>query len=181
MMFQTFKQSPRKTNLTRSCYIGLMSHNRPTLTRSTKVLQQQRSLFMPLNSRWNRSFIRRSEVSSRQAKDILKTIEEKQSLDKENAAKRATTNAATAAGIKQSATKKLAIKKPLWQKIKEEAIHYWHGTKLLGLEVRISSRLIYKMLQGAKLTRRENRQVKETSFQDPLTHTKLIDQKLNVI
>lgn len=50
-------------------------------------------------------------------------------------------------------------KKTLMQKIKEEAVHYWHGAKLLGLEIKISSRLTYKMLQGTKLTRRENRQV----------------------
>ncbi|KAG1216983.1 hypothetical protein G6F35_009575 [Rhizopus arrhizus] len=54
-------------------------------------------------------------------------------------------------------------KKPLLQKIKEEAVHYWHGAKLLGLEVRISSRLTYKLLQGAKLTRRENRQLRRTT------------------
>ncbi|CEI88128.1 Putative MRS7 family protein [Rhizopus microsporus] len=54
-------------------------------------------------------------------------------------------------------------KKTLMQKIKEEAVHYWHGAKLLGLEIKISSRLTYKMLQGTKLTRRENRQLRRTT------------------
>ncbi|KAI9279359.1 LETM1-like protein-domain-containing protein [Sporodiniella umbellata] len=65
----------------------------------------------------------------------------------------------------QRADKEVTVekKKPLWQRIKEEAVHYWHGAKLLGLEVRISSRLTYKLLQGSKLTRRENRQLKRTT------------------
>lgn len=45
-----------------------------------------------------------------------------------------------------------------WKKVKHEAQHYWHGTKLLVSEVRISSRLQWKILQGDTLTRRERRQ-----------------------
>jgi len=51
--------------------------------------------------------------------------------------------------------KKLTI----WQKVKKEAAHYWDGTKLLAVEVRISWRLALKMAAGYELTRRENRQV----------------------
>jgi LETM1 and EF-hand domain-containing protein 1 len=43
--------------------------------------------------------------------------------------------------------------------IKHEAAHYWAGTKLLGQEIKISSKLQYKVLQGGSLTRRERRQV----------------------
>lgn len=46
-----------------------------------------------------------------------------------------------------------------WAKVKEEASHYWHGTKLLGQEIKISAKLQYKVLQGSTLTRRERRQV----------------------
>lgn len=46
-----------------------------------------------------------------------------------------------------------------WKKVKHEANHYWHGTKLLVSEVRISSRLQWKILHGDALTRRERRQV----------------------
>jgi len=45
-----------------------------------------------------------------------------------------------------------------WKKVKHEAQHYWHGTKLLVSEVRISSRLQWKILHGDTLTRRERRQ-----------------------
>lgn len=46
-----------------------------------------------------------------------------------------------------------------WKKVKHEAAHYWHGSKLLVSEVRISARLQWKILHGESLTRRERRQV----------------------
>ena len=61
-------------------------------------------------------------------------------------------------------TQDIVVKPPLltraWNKVKHEAAHYWHGSKLLVSEVRISSRLQWKILQGETLTRRERRQVK---------------------
>ncbi|ROT39342.1 LETM1-domain-containing protein [Sodiomyces alkalinus F11] len=53
-------------------------------------------------------------------------------------------------------------KKTLWQKIKHEVQHYWDGTKLLAVEVKISTRLAVKMAAGYELSRRENRQLKRT-------------------
>lgn len=50
----------------------------------------------------------------------------------------------------------------IWQKIKREAVHYWDGTKLLGFEIRISSKLALKMAAGYELTRRERRQLQRT-------------------
>ncbi|KAN0062039.1 LETM1 domain-containing protein ylh47 [Thecaphora frezii] len=52
--------------------------------------------------------------------------------------------------------------KQVWAKIKDEALHYWHGSKLLAKEVRISSRLLRRLLLGYSLTRREHRQLKRT-------------------
>ena len=48
----------------------------------------------------------------------------------------------------------------VWAKVKHEAQHYWHGSKLLAKEVRISTRLQWKILHGESLTRRERRQVR---------------------
>jgi LETM1 and EF-hand domain-containing protein 1 len=47
--------------------------------------------------------------------------------------------------------------------VKHEASHYWNGSKLLAKEVRIASRLQWKLLQGDSLTRRERRQLKRTT------------------
>ncbi|KAF8163251.1 LETM1-like protein-domain-containing protein [Crassisporium funariophilum] len=55
------------------------------------------------------------------------------------------------------------LKTRVWKKVKHEAQHYWHGSKLLVSEVRISSRLQWKILQGDTLTRRERRQLKRTT------------------
>lgn len=59
--------------------------------------------------------------------------------------------------------KKEVKKLTIGQKIKKEAQHYWDGTKLLAIEVRISSKLALKMAAGYELSRRENRQVCKTS------------------
>lgn len=56
---------------------------------------------------------------------------------------------------KEETKKKLTI----WEKVKHEAAHYWDGTKLLGFEIKISSKLALKMAAGYELTRRERRQV----------------------
>jgi LETM1-like protein len=47
----------------------------------------------------------------------------------------------------------------IWAKVKHEAAHYWHGSKLLVSEMRISLRLVFSLLRGKTLTRREKRQV----------------------
>ncbi|KAF1808138.1 LETM1-domain-containing protein [Eremomyces bilateralis CBS 781.70] len=66
-------------------------------------------------------------------------------------------------GAKAVAEKKKDEKKiTIWQKVKKEAAHYWDGTKLLGFEVRISSKLALKMAAGYELTRRESRQLQRT-------------------
>ncbi|ESZ99010.1 hypothetical protein SBOR_0668 [Sclerotinia borealis F-4128] len=58
----------------------------------------------------------------------------------------------------EKAEKKLT----LGQKIKKEVAHYWDGTKLLGTEMKISSRLALKMAAGYELSRREHRQLRRT-------------------
>lgn len=78
--------------------------------------------------------------------------------EKETMASRAT-NLAKEQVAAAAAPAAVKAKKPIMQRVKEEIIHYWHGTKLLGLEIRISSKLTSKLLKGGKLTRREQRQV----------------------
>lgn len=65
---------------------------------------------------------------------------------------------------KKALAKKEEIKKKLtlWEKVKHEAAHYWDGTKLLGFEIKISSKLALKMAAGYELTRRERRQLQRT-------------------
>lgn len=70
----------------------------------------------------------------------------------------------SAAASKDDETAVTKPKDPLgtriWAKVKHEALHYWHGTKLLGKEIRLSAKYQVKLLRGKKLTRRERRQVR---------------------
>lgn len=50
-------------------------------------------------------------------------------------------------------------KKTIWEKVKHEALHYYHGFRLLALETKISFQLLIRMLKGYDLTRREHQQV----------------------
>lgn len=54
-------------------------------------------------------------------------------------------------------------KLPIRQRIKDGLMHYWHGSKLLAYETRISTRLLWKLLRGEKLIRREYKQLIRTS------------------
>ncbi|KAH9948156.1 LETM1-domain-containing protein [Amylocystis lapponica] len=65
--------------------------------------------------------------------------------------------------IPKEPTEIAPLPKRVWKKVKHEAQHYWHGSKLLVSEVRISSRLLWKILHGDSLTRRERRQLKRTT------------------
>lgn len=53
-------------------------------------------------------------------------------------------------------------KPPLWDRIKHEVAHYWSGTKLLGYEIKVSTKLIFKVAAGYGLSRRENNQLQRT-------------------
>lgn len=81
------------------------------------------------------------------------------STNSKNSNNKISKNPAEVAAVKVENTKKLTI----WEKVKHEAHHYWEGTKLLGLEIKISSRLLIKMSSGYELTRREYRQLQRTT------------------
>lgn len=61
--------------------------------------------------------------------------------------------------IKDPDTKKVVAKVTIWQKVKGEILHYYHGFRLLGLDMKISAKLIWRILHGKELSRREHRLV----------------------
>lgn len=65
--------------------------------------------------------------------------------------------------VKKEEKPKGTVVSRAWATVKKEASHYWHGTKLLGQEIKISAKLQWKVLQGSTLTRRERRQVSDMS------------------
>ncbi|XP_041979843.1 mitochondrial proton/calcium exchanger protein [Aricia agestis] len=53
--------------------------------------------------------------------------------------------------------KKVEVKKSIKERIMDEVRHYYHGFRLLGIEIRISTSLALRILKGESLTRREHR------------------------
>ncbi|KAH8284901.1 hypothetical protein KR054_002547 [Drosophila jambulina] len=74
----------------------------------------------------------------------------------------ATASSATAVA---SATDKSVAKpkKPLGTRIWDELVHYYHGFRLLFIDVAICSKLLWRVLNGKTLTRRENKQLQRTT------------------
>lgn len=61
---------------------------------------------------------------------------------------------------KDVSTKK---KRSLGKKIKDELVHYYHGFRLLFIDIRISIRLLWRMCRGHELSRREHEQLVRTT------------------
>ncbi|KAH0953838.1 hypothetical protein HN011_012210 [Eciton burchellii] len=59
--------------------------------------------------------------------------------------------------------KKVVVKPPLWERIKGEILHYYHGFRLLGLDMKVSAKLIWRILHGNELSRREHRLLIKTT------------------
>lgn len=63
----------------------------------------------------------------------------------------------------KTATVVAAPKRSLGKRIWDEIVHYYHGFRLLFIDVGIASRLIWKVLNGISLSRREHKQLVLTS------------------
>ncbi|XP_011062478.1 PREDICTED: LETM1 domain-containing protein LETM2, mitochondrial [Acromyrmex echinatior] len=59
--------------------------------------------------------------------------------------------------------KKAVVKVTIWEKIKGEILHYYHGFRLLGLDMKVSAKLIWRILHGKELSRREHRLLIKTT------------------
>ncbi|KAJ7375252.1 letm1 and EF-hand domain-containing protein 1, mitochondrial [Desmophyllum pertusum] len=54
-------------------------------------------------------------------------------------------------------------KKTIWQRVKHEVLHYANGFRLLFLEIKIAARMLWQIMNGRILTRRERRQFLRTA------------------
>ncbi|XP_054437838.1 mitochondrial proton/calcium exchanger protein isoform X2 [Pteronotus mesoamericanus] len=52
----------------------------------------------------------------------------------------------------------VAVKKSLGQRVVDELRHYYHGFRLLWIDTKIAARMLWRILNGHSLTRRERRQ-----------------------
>lgn len=84
----------------------------------------------------------------------------------QNASATAGSTSATASttSLAKTADKSVAKpKKPLRTRIWDELVHYYHGFRLLFIDVAICSKLLWRVLNGKTLTRRENKQLQRTT------------------
>uniref|UniRef100_A0A1Q3G3J4 Mitochondrial proton/calcium exchanger protein n=1 Tax=Culex tarsalis TaxID=7177 RepID=A0A1Q3G3J4_CULTA len=65
--------------------------------------------------------------------------------------------AAAAATATQVVTTPAPVKKTITQRIWAEVLHYYHGFRLLFIDFNVSRKLIWRVLNGKSLTRREHR------------------------
>lgn len=61
-----------------------------------------------------------------------------------------------------SAQERAVVKKALHQRIVDELKHYYNGFRLLGIDINIAGRMVWRLLHGQILTRRERRRVRNT-------------------
>nr|XP_046243893.1 LETM1 domain-containing protein LETM2, mitochondrial isoform X2 [Scatophagus argus] len=57
---------------------------------------------------------------------------------------------------------KAVLKKSLYQRIVDELKHYYNGFRLLGIDIKIAGRMVWRLLHGQVLTRRERRRLMRT-------------------
>ena len=69
----------------------------------------------------------------------------------------------TLQGLPEKVAPNSVVKVPIMVRLKEGLQHYWHGSKLLAYETKISSRLIYKLMKGENLIRREKKHLLRTT------------------
>ncbi|KAK0083402.1 hypothetical protein PV325_008827 [Microctonus aethiopoides] len=106
-----------------------------------------------ITSSWNGP-----EPSSKVEETVKNIKEEKEEKEKEKL-----TVAVPSEVSAQSPEKTLAAKRSLWQKVKAEMLHYYHGFRLLGLDMKISAKLLWRLAKGNELTRREHRLLIKTT------------------
>ncbi|XP_015238103.1 LETM1 domain-containing protein LETM2, mitochondrial [Cyprinodon tularosa] len=69
---------------------------------------------------------------------------------------------ATAPAAILPAQEKAIVKKSLYQRIVDELKHYYNGFRLLGIDTKIAVRMVWRLLHGQLLTRRERRRLMRT-------------------
>lgn len=112
------------------------------------------------------------EKSSSKIEDVVKTLKE---AEKEKTSTTTTSTevkeplipkvdiASTDIQSKQAITpvtpdsSSVVVKKTILQKIWAELVHYYHGFRLLFIDINVSRKLLWKVLNGGTLTRREHR------------------------
>lgn len=71
----------------------------------------------------------------------------------------ATASTTSTAAAVPPVQERAVVKKPLYQRVVDELKHYYNGFRLLGIDIKIAGRMVWRLLHGQLLTRRERRRV----------------------
>ncbi|CAJ1069135.1 LETM1 domain-containing protein LETM2%2C mitochondrial [Xyrichtys novacula] len=73
-----------------------------------------------------------------------------------------TTTATTTAAAVPPVQERAVVKKSIYHRIVDELKHYYNGFRLLGIDINIAGRMVWRLLHGQLLTRRERRRLMRT-------------------
>ncbi|XP_046749325.1 mitochondrial proton/calcium exchanger protein [Diprion similis] len=146
-------------------YVMPVCSSRRSFQTFSKSVEPTLTSYYPINHLYmqNRNFYvsptwnGHQEHSSKVEETVKNIKEQKEQSEKEKLAVRATNTVA------ESPTKAVAVKRTIWQKVKAEILHYYHGFRLLGLDMKVSAKLIWRILRGKDLSRREHRLLIKTT------------------
>lgn len=96
-----------------------------------------------------RSTLPTYEQSSSKVEETVKKLQEQEKEKEKDLAKTATV--ATSKVTQPAVIEKKTIK----QRIIQELLHYYHGFRLLFIDIKIAAKLVWKLMHGKTLTRRE--------------------------
>ncbi|KAL5288381.1 LETM1 family protein [Megaselia abdita] len=100
---------------------------------------------------------------SSKVEQTVQTMKNKQKEQAEQVLKQEITEILDPKPAATKAAVAVPVKKSLKTRIWEELVHYYHGFRLLFIDINISRKLIWRVLNGNKLTRRENRLLLRTT------------------
>ena len=130
-------------------------------------------MFLHLRLRLNARYLTTSttktkEPSSKIEETVERLKEKKKSEEPETSGQETSKKVATTAAtpiVKDEPAKVVdtSAKKSLWIRFKDEVRHYYSGFKLLFLDINVSSKIMWKIVRGIPLTRRESRQLVRTT------------------
>lgn len=128
------------------------------------------------NRDWQSSFVIRPisvsaplrEQASSKVEETVRKLQEKEREEKEVKSKGAASAAvgdaakaieteAVATASSTTSVSKAVVKKSLKQRVWDELVHYYHGFRLLFINMNVARKLVGKVLNGKSLTRREYR------------------------
>ncbi|XP_030374112.1 mitochondrial proton/calcium exchanger protein [Scaptodrosophila lebanonensis] len=160
-----------------SFHVPLRYHH-PYSSYGIRHLHVSRALHEASQSKVDATVKKLKNQQKEKVEEIMKEVANGQPATTTTAAATATS---AAAGVmkestKGSATAQVAVaeaapntivktkpKKPMQQVIWEEILHYYHGFRLLFIDVAISTKLLWRVLNGKTMTRRENKQLMRTT------------------